>query len=230
MDGNVWLGSKSIYRVVLSLALTFLWLASCGEVFKAQAQSARTTSVPVGMLATPVPNAANTPASDDASSDAANLLSERAVLHKMSGPDGWAWRTSIPEHRLVAFYGNPLSPVMGPIGQYSDADLINKLHEQAQVYEALDPAHPVVPALDYVSPVVQPVSMDDGSWVYRMPGNSIEHYIDLANKNHALFFYDMQVGHSTVQKEVNLIWSDLQKPGVDLSLDPGIRHAAGCDP
>ena len=28
MDGNVWLGSKSIYRVVLSLALTFLWLAS----------------------------------------------------------------------------------------------------------------------------------------------------------------------------------------------------------
>jgi hypothetical protein len=109
---------------------------------------------------------------------------------------------------------------MGPIGQYGDDDLIAKLHAQAQVYADLDPGHPVIPGLDYVTPIVQPVPMDDNSWVYRMSNDSIEHYINLANDNHMLFFFDMQIGHSTVQKEVNLVWQYLQRPGVELTLDP----------
>ena len=145
---------------------------------------------------------------------------QMALRRKLMGPDGWAWLASLPNSRIVAFYGNPLSSVMGPIGQYGDGDLIAKLHEQAQVYADLDPSHPVVPALDYVTPIAQPVAMGDGSWIYRMPTSSIEHYINLANDNHALFFFDMQIGHSTIQKEVNLIWPYLSRPGVSLTLDP----------
>lgn len=130
------------------------------------------------------------------------------------------WRAALPYSRLVVFYGNPLSAPMGPIGQYSDDDLIAHLQAQAQAYAQIDPSHPVVPALDYVTPIVQPVPMTDGTWVYRMPDDSIQHYITLANSNHALFFFDMQIGHSTVQREVERLWPFLQMPGVDLSLDP----------
>ncbi len=157
-------------------------------------------------------------------------VDELAILRTLRGSNGWAWHISLPEHRIVAFYGNPLSPVMGPIGQYTDDELISKLHEQAQAYANLDPSHPVVPALDYVTPIVQPVPMDDGSWVYRMPDASVEHYVDLANNNHALFFFDMQIGHSPIQKEVNLLWPYLQRPGVELSLDPEFDMPPGAIP
>lgn len=173
------------------------------------------------------PTSAQDP-SDDAS--LANWRDKLSTLHYLHGPDGWTWSTSLADHRLVAFYGNPLSDVMGPIGQYGDDKLIATLHQQAQAYEQIDPDHPVVPALDYVTPVVQSVPMQDGSWVYRMPQASIEHYIDLANDNHALFFFDMQVGHSTVQKEVNLVWNYLQRPGVDLTLDPEFDMPPGAIP
>lgn len=152
------------------------------------------------------------------------------MLHSMQGPNGWTWRTSPPYHHLVLFYGNPLSAVMGPIGQYSDDDLITKLREQANVYAQLDPSHPIVPGLDYVTPVVQSDPMGDGSWVYRMPMESIDHYVNLANDNHMLFFFDMQIGHSTVQKEVGLIWPYLQRPGVDLTLDPEFDMPPGAIP
>lgn len=178
-------------------------------------------------LATPDPS--QTPVGD-ATPTGENLRDKLSVLHYLQGPNGWTWHTSLPEHRLVVFYGNPLSPVMGPIGQFSDDDLIAKLRQQAQVYAKLDPSHPIVPALDYVTPVVQGDPMSDGSWVYRMPTESIDHYVSLANNNHMLFFFDMQVGHSTVQKEVGLVWSYLEQPGVDLTLDPEFDMPPGAIP
>lgn len=159
-----------------------------------------------------------------------NMHALHLMSQQMNGPDGWLWHTDLPNHRLVLFYGNPLSPVMGPIGQYSDSDLMARLDEQAQAYATLDPAHDVVPGLDYVTPVVQSEAMDDGSWVYRMPSDSVEHYIDLANSHHALFFFDLQIGHSTVQKEINLLWPYIQRPGVDVALDPEFDMPPGAIP
>lgn len=155
-----------------------------------------------------------------AAEDEGELKHEMAILHRLRGPDGWMWLSGLPDHRLVMFYGTPLSAVMGPLGQYTDEDLISKLRAQARVYAQLDPSHPVVPALDYVTPIAQPVPMDDGSWVYRMSDSSIQHYIQLANSQHMLFFFDMQIGHSPIQKEVKHLWQYMELPGVDLALDP----------
>lgn len=206
------------YLILFILAL--LVLAGCGENTSiTQAATKPTAATAPTSSATSVPTQATsdaTPTPIDIGNDNQDL----EQLRRLRGPNGWTWQTSLPDHRLVVFYGNPLSAVMGPIGQYGDDQLIAKLHEQAQAYAGLDPAHPVVPALDYVTPIVQPVPMSDNSWVYRMPTASVEHYIQVANANHALFFFDMQIGHSTIQKEVNLVWPYLQQPGVDLTLDP----------
>ena len=116
---------------------------------------------------------------------------------------------------------------MGPIGAYSDDELLARLQRQAQAYADLDPEHAVIPAFDYVTPVAQASPMADGTWRARMPDDSIEHYRDLANTNHMLFFMDMQIGHSNIQSEVNNVWSFLQQPGARPGARPGIRHAPG---
>jgi hypothetical protein len=155
---------------------------------------------------------------------------EYLLLHRLLGPDGWMWRVTLPLNRLVVYYGNPFSAAMGPIGAYSDNDLLARLQEQAQVYAQLDPAHPVIPALDYVTPVAQGGPTADGTWRARMPDDSIEHYRQLANSNHMLFFMDMQVAHSSVQDEVNAEWPFLEQPGVDLALDPEFDMPPGTTP
>jgi hypothetical protein len=159
-----------------------------------------------------------------------NLYAEMALLHQLLGPDGWMWKVALPADRLVVYYGNPFSAVMGPIGAYSDEELLARLRQQAQVYADLDPEHPVVSAFDYVTPVAQASPMADGTWTARMPDDSIEHYRELANSNHMLFFMDMQIGHSTVQAEVNNAWPFLQMPGVDLALDPEFDMPPGTIP
>ncbi|HTK07453.1 MAG TPA: hypothetical protein VL485_09805 [Ktedonobacteraceae bacterium] len=158
------------------------------------------------------------------------MREELAWQRLFYGPDGWMWRTTLPTHRLVIYYGNPLSAAMGPIGSYDDTELLNRLQQQAQAYATLDPTHSVIPALDYVTPVAQPYPMADGSWVSRMPQASIEHYIQLANAHHALFFFDMQIGHSTIQHEVNVLRPYLALPAVDLALDPEFDMAPGDTP
>jgi hypothetical protein len=190
-----------------------LVLSGCGETPQTTTASGKTAPK---VTAT----AANTPQADGSNDSTDVRRGQITSIHTADGPNAWTWNTSLPTHRLVIFYGNPLTPVMGPLGQYSDSDLIAKLNEQSQVYANLDPSHPVVPALDYVTPIVQPVPMDDNTWTYRMPMDSVAHYIDVANNNHALFFFDMQIGHSTVQHEVNYVLPYLERPGVELALDP----------
>jgi hypothetical protein len=206
--------------VILTAALLFL--SSCGITGQtSQSQSQHKNP------ATATPSISQTGSMADSTLSNLNMSEELALQHKEQGPNGWMWKVSLPTNRLILYYGNPLSPAMGPIGAYSDDELIARLQQQAQAYASLDPAHPVVPGFDYVTPVAQPVPMSDGSWVYRMPTSSIEHYINLANANQALFFFDMQIGHSPIQKEVNILWPYLQRPGVDLSLDPEFDMAPG---
>ncbi|MGH2494601.1 MAG: hypothetical protein ACRDIV_07835 [Ktedonobacteraceae bacterium] len=191
--------------LLLSLALVglLLFLSSCGS-------EARTTR----HKATP------TPSSKDLAAIAHKYDQQQAILQHMYDVYGWMWNVSLPTNRLVVYYGNPFSAAMGPIGAYSDADLLTRLNQQAQAYADLDPSHPVIPALDYVTPVAQGSPMADGTWRARMPDDSIEHYRNLANTNHMLFFMDMQVARSSVQDEVNAVWPFLEQPGVDLALDP----------
>ena len=225
LQKKLFMFSKHRSLSISMVAMVILLLTSCGT---ATIPSKSQVAKEVQQRSTTQQQ--TTPSASSVETPFQQAQDEMSIIRTREGPNGWAWDTNLPTHRLVVFYGNPLSSVMGPIGQYSDSDLIAKLQEQAQVYAQLDPSHPVVPALDYVTPVVQPVPMADNSWVYRMPDSSIEHYVDLANSNHALFFFDMQIGHSTVQKEVDQVLPYLERPGVDLTLDPEFDLPPGAIP
>lgn len=215
----------------LSIALigSLLFLSSCAAQPSTQTQVKSTPTVK--MKPSPTKTSPNgTTSTGDTTQSLRNLYDDIASLHRLEGPQGWMWRVTFPANRLIIYYGNPFSSAMGPIGAYSDDELLARLQQQAQAYADLDPEHAVIPAFDYVTPVAQASPMADGTWRARMPDDSIEHYRDLANTNHMLFFMDMQIGHSNIQSEVNNVWSFLQQPGVDLALDPEFDMPPGTTP
>lgn len=212
------------------LIIALLILSGCAS-FPITTQNQATATPTMKPIATPTkPTSQKIPTPLTPTSTPTNFYDEISLLHNLLRPQGWMWRISLPTNRLVIYYGNPFSSAMGPLGDYSDDELLAKLRQQAQVYAALDPQHPVIPAFDYVTPVAQASPTADGTWRARMPDESIEHYRELANSNHMLFFMDMQVAHSTVQDEVNNVWSFLQQPGVDLALDPEFDMPPGTTP
>ena len=223
-----------IYTPWLALVLisSLLFLSSCASFsFTAQNQVTPTPDAKVKIAPTKaIPTTAPSTVTPAPTQSPTNFYDEISLLHHLLSPQGWMWRVSLPTDRLVIYYGNPFSSAMGPLGFYSDDELLAKLRQQAQVYADLDPQHPVIPAFDYVTPVAQASATADGTWTARMPDDSIEHYRELANSNHMLFFMDMQIAHSTVQNEVNNVWSFLQEPGVDLALDPEFDMPPGTTP
>ncbi len=128
-----------------------------------------------------------------------------------------AW---LPAHRIVAYYGNPLTAVMGVLGVYPPAALIAHLQAQAAAYARVDPKLPVVPALDMVATVAQGSPGVGGKYRLRMTYALAAQELALARRNHMLLILDLQVGQSSVQSEVRYWKPFLEQPDVELALDP----------
>jgi hypothetical protein len=126
----------------------------------------------------------------------------------------------LPGHRIVAYYGNPLSPLMGVLGQGTPQHMLARLAQQAAAYQALDPAHPVVKALEMVAVVATAAPGPSGTYSLRMPPSVIASELQLARSAHALLILDLQVGHSPVAADVAYLKPFLAQPDVELALDP----------
>lgn len=130
----------------------------------------------------------------------------------------WAWDFSLPKDRLVLLYGSSMG--LGLISSMSDGQLVRFVRDQTAAYQRADPSHPAVPGFDFVTPVAQPWPMRDGTWTARVPDAQIRHYLSLAEANQMMFFFDLQIGHSTVAREMDGIAPYLSEPGVGVALDP----------
>ncbi len=128
---------------------------------------------------------------------------------------GW-----LPGHRIVAYYGNPLSTGMGILGALPAPEMIARLRAQAAAYQALDPQVPVQPALDMVADVAQGSPGPQNLWRARMPYSVIEQELALARDHGMLLMLDLQIGRSTVQRELPYFAPFLDQPDVEIALDP----------
>src|SRR5438093_1244022 len=61
----------------------------------------------------------------------------------------------LPERRIVAFYGNPLSKHMGVLGEYPVDDMLARLDHEVRRWQDADPSTPVQPALHLIAVVAQ---------------------------------------------------------------------------
>ena len=125
----------------------------------------------------------------------------------------------LPGHRIVAFYGNPLSKRMGVLGEYPVDSMLAKLDVAVHEWERADPSTPVRPALQLIAVVAQGAPGRDGMYRLRMDSALIEKVYGWAKQRNALLFLDIQVGKSTMQRELPRLMPFLSRPDVHLAMD-----------
>ncbi len=136
----------------------------------------------------------------------------------------------LPFKRIVAYYGNFYSKGMGVLGEYPTDEVLAMLASTTAKWAAADPTTPVVPAIHYIAVVAQATAGKEGNYILRMPDDQIDHALDLANRIHGLVFLDVQVGKSTLERELPMLEKYLKMPQVHLGVDPEFSMKFGNRP
>ena len=126
----------------------------------------------------------------------------------------------LPNKRIVAFYGNPLSKRMGILGEIPYDQMLAKLDTIAGQWRAADPLVGVLPALHLIVSVAQPQPGKDGMYRQRSHPDLIEKIYGFAKSRGAITILDIQVGKSTLDAELPVLASFLSRPDVHLGIDP----------
>jgi len=133
----------------------------------------------------------------------------------------------LPDKRIVAYYGNPLSKRMGILGELPPDEMLKKLEREVHAWEKADSATPVVPALHLITVVAQGSPGRDGMYRARMSDSLVERVYGWAQRHKAIMFLDLQVSKSTLQQEVPRLTSFLSRPDVHLAIDPEFSMKRG---
>jgi hypothetical protein len=139
---------------------------------------------------------------------------------------GWPVRATLapgsllPNRRIIAFYGNPLSKKMGILGELPPAQMLARFDSILAQWKAADPTTQVQPALHLIAVVAQGAPGKDGKYRLRMDSSLIEQVYGWAQQRNALLFLDVQAAQSTVAEELPRLLPFLARPNVELGLDP----------
>ena len=126
----------------------------------------------------------------------------------------------MPERRIVAFYGNPLSTRMGILGQIPRDQMFARLDTLVAEWRAADPGTPVLPAFHLIAVVAQNRPGEDSLYRLRMDTTLIQKVYGWAQQKQAILFLDIQAGHSALSHELPPLLPWLARPDVHLALDP----------
>jgi hypothetical protein len=136
----------------------------------------------------------------------------------------------LPDTRIVAFYGNPLSKRMGILGALPPERMLAKLDTVVAEWRAADSLTPVQPALHLIAVVAQASAGRDGKYRARMADTLIDRVLSWAQTRNAIVFLDLQVGKSTLQEELPRLSKYLALPNVHLGIDPEFSMKRGGRP
>lgn len=126
----------------------------------------------------------------------------------------------LPQKRIVAYYGNPLSKRMGALGEYPKEDMLLRLRREAARWQAADPAHPVQPALHLIAVVAQGSPGRGNRYRMVMPDAVVNQVYGWAREANALLFIDIQTGHDDIRTLLPHFEALLKNPDVHLGIDP----------
>lgn len=125
----------------------------------------------------------------------------------------------LPDKRILAYYGNPLSKRMGILGEFPPEQMLKKLDEEVARWQAADPGTPIQPALHAVVVTAQGSPGRGGKYRLRMTNKMIDDVLEMAKKRDAIVFLDIQVGQSSLQEEIPELETYLKMPNVHLGID-----------
>ncbi len=135
----------------------------------------------------------------------------------------------LPFKRIIAYYGNFYSTKMGVLGEYPEAQMLQMLRGEQKKWEAADPGTPTVPAINYIAITAQEQPGREGNYMLRMPDTEIDKAVEIARKVDGIVILDIQIGFSTLERELPLLDKYWAMPNVHLGLDPEF-HMIGNEP
>ncbi|HRH55577.1 MAG TPA: hypothetical protein PK609_01800 [Candidatus Paceibacterota bacterium] len=136
----------------------------------------------------------------------------------------------LPDNRIIAYYGNFYSTKMGVLGEYPEAQMLDMLRAEQRKWEAADPTTKTIPAINYIAITAQELPGRENLYMLRMPDSQIDKALEIAAKiPNGIVILDIQIGFSTLEKELPMLEKYLAMPNVHLGLDPEF-HMIGEDP
>jgi hypothetical protein len=132
--------------------------------------------------------------------------------------------------RLVAYYGNPTSPGLGPMGQSPPPQMLSALTALTQRWQEADPQTATRCALQLIAVVAQGSPGAGSLYRGRASAATINKVISWGRERGCLTILDVQVGWSNVPAEVAYLERWLAMPDVHLALDPEWDMQPGAKP
>lgn len=126
----------------------------------------------------------------------------------------------LPQKRIVAYYGNPLSKRMGALGEFPKDEMLRRLKAEVARWEKADPATPVQPALHLIAVVAQGEPGKSGKYRMVMPDEVVNQVYGWAKEIGAILFIDIQTGHDDIRAVLPRFEQILKNPDVHLGIDP----------
>jgi len=133
----------------------------------------------------------------------------------------------LPKHRIIAYYGNPLSKRMGILGQIPPNEMMDRLARTAALWQKADTTTKAIPAFHLIATVAQGQPGPGGKYRLQMTDSLMGLMASWAESRGWLLFLDVQTGLSTVQAELPRLLPLLQRPYVHLALDPEFAMKLG---
>jgi len=126
----------------------------------------------------------------------------------------------LPNKRIVAYYGNPLSKKMGALGEFPKEVMLQNLKREVAKWQAADPATPVQPALHLIAVVAQGAPGKAGKYRMIVPDKTVNQVYEWAKEAGAIMFIDIQTGHDDIRAVLPHFEWILKNPDVHLGIDP----------
>jgi hypothetical protein len=186
-------------------------------------------AVPVDSAARSAPRPRRTDSLPKPQRRAFNISPSDSARWPVKGPEPLPGAL-IPEHRIIAFYGNPLSTRMGILGELPPEEMLPRLEQTATMWAAADSGQKVLPALHLIATVAQSYPGPGRKYRLRMSDSLIERVAGWAEERGWILFLDIQVGVSTVEEELKVLVPYLKRPYVHLALDPEFAMKDGKRP
>jgi hypothetical protein len=132
--------------------------------------------------------------------------------------------------RLVAYYGNPTSPGLGPMGQSPAPQMLSALTALTQRWQDADPQTTTRCGLQLIAVVAQGSPGPGNLYRGRASAATINKVIGWGRERGCLTILDVQVGWGDVPTEVAYLERWLAMPDVHLALDPEWDMPPGAKP
>ena len=129
------------------------------------------------------------------------------------------------DQRIVAYYGNHLTPVLGVLGETGPEAAVDRVNAQAAKFNA--PDKKAVGAFEMIVTVAQRSAGADGNFSHPSDLEDVARWIDVAEENGLYVILDIQPGRSDFLTESRRYEELLLRPNVGLALDPEWRMGPG---